>query len=65
MFEYSADKPFSKMESEKSIDTLLKVSQVSFYCSVYIDPMAVSFRSTFILSIVNEEMTLVWNKSSD
>ena len=37
MFEYSADKPFSKMEGGKSIDTLLNASQVFFYCFVDIN----------------------------
>ena len=54
MFEYSAGNPFSKMESGKSIDTLLNVSQVFVYCFVYTDSMAVSFNKKFLLGVLNE-----------
>ena len=42
MFKYSADKPFSKIESGISIDTLLNVSQVFVYFFIDINSMAVS-----------------------
>ena len=54
MFEYSADKPFSKMESGKSIDTLSNVSQVFVYFFMDINSMAVSFCEKFLLGVLNE-----------
>ena len=54
MFEYSVDKPFSKMESGKSINTLLNVSQVFVYCFVDIDSIDVFFGETFMLGVVNK-----------
>ena len=65
MFEYSADKPFLKMESGKSIDILLNVSQVFVYCFVDIDSMAVYFGETFLMGVANKEMNLVWKKHAD
>ena len=54
VFEYFAGNPFSKMESRKSIDTMLNVSQVFVYCILDIDSMAVYFGETFLMGVVNE-----------
>ena len=60
LFEYSADKPFSKMESGKSINTLLNVTQVFVYCFVYINSMDVFFGETILLGLFKMKSVLVW-----
>ena len=55
---------FTIIENRKSIDTLLNVSQVFIYC--FMDTNSIYFFSeTFLLGVVNKEMTLVWNKPAD
>ena len=60
MFEYSADKPFSKMESGISIDTLLNVSQIFVYFFIDINSMAVFFGKKILLGVFKIKSALVW-----